>query len=629
MNSTNLIGQILIEQFRVDAFVASGGMGAVYKVWDLRRNVPLAMKILHSDLAEDPSIFKRFQREARALQKLAHPNIVPFYGLYRDDDITFLLERYVDGPSLRDVLRQHKGSALPVSEVLCYLKALCAALGYAHSSGVIHCDVKPGNVMLDQGGNIYLTDFGIARHSDSSSTTLGAAGSPAYMAPEQIRGEPVTPATDVYALGIMLFEMLTGRRPFRGDESGSISSESRQGGTTQSERIRMAQLTQEPPDILLLNPSVPAALVKVVQRCLAKDPAKRYQSAHDLLEAACQAAGIATTSIPDRVALNQTQIPHAMPTVSAATQQRRQVSGNSPVKRSNVGKLVAGGIVVVALLCIGVASLTKTLAGNQSGREISLMNSNTSASIATESIEPTEAPYAYPTPEPSPTPEPTRAPGDTRTNPADGAVEVYIPAGEFLYGKNLGTKNTDAFWIYQTEVTNGMYAQCVYAGVCPRPKSVQSYTQKHYFDNSAFDNYPVIFISAEDATAYCKWAGDRRLPNEVEWEKAARGLNGYLYPWGDTEPNCQQANYGGGGCEGDTQSVGEASVGDSPFGVKDMAGNVWEFATCVTTSCTKYQTVIRGGSWQTKFYEARTWVSYNVHPQKKEKDQGFRCAVSD
>src|SRR3990170_9124747 len=102
---TNLIGQTLLGQFRVDSFVASGGMGTVYRVWDLERNVPLAMKVLHADLAEDPSVFKRFQREARALQKLAHPNIVPFYGLYQTKGNAILLERFIDGPSLKDTLR--------------------------------------------------------------------------------------------------------------------------------------------------------------------------------------------------------------------------------------------------------------------------------------------------------------------------------------------------------------------------------------------------------------------------------------------------------------------------------------------------------------------------------------------
>ena len=186
--SSQIVGQVIENQYRVDAFIASGGMGAVFRVWDLKRNAPLAMKVLHADLAEDPSIFKRFQREANALKKLTHPNIVPFYGLHHTQDFTFILEAYVDGPTLKDVLRAQNGKPMPISETLAYLKALSAALGYAHVHGVVHCDVKPGNVIIDRGGQVYLTDFGIARHAESTTTTLGAAGTPAYMAPEQIRG---------------------------------------------------------------------------------------------------------------------------------------------------------------------------------------------------------------------------------------------------------------------------------------------------------------------------------------------------------------------------------------------------------------------------------------------------------
>ncbi len=160
--SASIIGQTLLNQFRIDAYLASGGMGTVYRVWDLKRNVPLAMKVLHEDLAEDPSIFKRFKREARALEKLAHPNIVPFYGLHQTKAFAFLLERYIDGPTLKKILRKH-GKPLETEEALVYLKAMTSALGYAHAHGVVHCDVKPGNVMVDQGGSIYLTDFGVAQ----------------------------------------------------------------------------------------------------------------------------------------------------------------------------------------------------------------------------------------------------------------------------------------------------------------------------------------------------------------------------------------------------------------------------------------------------------------------------------
>ena len=293
--SGNIIGKTLLNQFRVDAFIASGGMGTVYRVWDLKRNVPLAMKVLHADLAEDPSILKKFQREARALQKLAHPNIVPFYGLHQTSDFFFLLEKYIDGPTLKDVLRE-KRSQPSLEEALFYFTALCSALGFAHHNGVVHCDIKPGNVMVDRGGSIYLADFGIARHAESTVTTSAGAGTPAYMAPEQIRGESVTSATDVYALGILLYEMLTGVRPFRGNEPGLEKS-----GVTAGERIRYAQLNAHPPDPRQFNSSIPSELAEVILRALAKSSDERYHNAMEMLAAVQEAVGVKDGSRTGRV----------------------------------------------------------------------------------------------------------------------------------------------------------------------------------------------------------------------------------------------------------------------------------------------------------------------------------------
>jgi predicted Ser/Thr protein kinase len=297
---SNIIGKVLLSQFRVDSFLAAGGMGTVYRVWDLKRNVPLAMKVLHSELADDPSMFKRFQREARALQKLAHPNIVPFYGLYQTMDFSFMLERFVDGPTLKDALKQKKGHPLPLREALTYLKALCAALGYAHANKVVHCDVKPGNVMIDQGGNIYLTDFGIARHAESTTTTMGAAGTPAYMPPEQILGQPVSPATDVYSLGVILYEMLTAQRPFRGAEAGTERS-----GATVNERVRYGHLHMSPQNPREIVNTIPEELAQVILKALSKNAAGRYASAPEFFDAVCKAVGVNPFQVNERVVVER------------------------------------------------------------------------------------------------------------------------------------------------------------------------------------------------------------------------------------------------------------------------------------------------------------------------------------
>jgi serine/threonine protein kinase len=337
--STNLIGRTLLNQFRVDAFIASGGMGSVYRVWDLKRNVPLAMKVLHADLADDPAVFKRFQREANALKKLAHPNIVPFYGLYQTPDFAFLLERFIDGPSLKDILRESHGKPLSVNDVLIYLKALSAALGYAHANGVVHCDVKPGNVMVDRGGNIYLTDFGIARHAESTTTTLSTIGTAAYMSPEQIRGESVSPAADIYALGVMLFEMLTGQRPFKGDEKGTESS-----GSTANERIRYGHLTIAPPDPRLFNSALPESIAWVLLRTLNKNPQQRYQNMHELNQALCHAANVEPGLIPDR--LGAAKVSKEGEVVSGGTKVQRRGNVRWAILAAILGLTVIVGIML-------------------------------------------------------------------------------------------------------------------------------------------------------------------------------------------------------------------------------------------------------------------------------------------
>jgi serine/threonine protein kinase len=293
---SDLVGRTLLDQFRVDSFVAAGGMGAIYKVWDLKRNAALAMKVLHFDFVIDPSLLKRFEREARALKRLAHPNIVPFYGFHTTSDLAFLLEEYIDGPSLKEVLRLRHKKALPMDQVLAYLRAICSGLGYAHYHGVVHCDVKPGNIMVDQGGNIYLTDFGIARHAESTVTTLASAGTAFYMSPEQFRGEAVTPSTDIYALGIVLFEMLTGERPYAGTDMESQTS-----GTTASERIQYGHLHLPPPDPRNFNPGLPEAMTEVLARALEKKPENRYSSTEDFYRAVCKSAGVDPVTVPTRV----------------------------------------------------------------------------------------------------------------------------------------------------------------------------------------------------------------------------------------------------------------------------------------------------------------------------------------
>ena len=658
---SNIIGQTLLDQYRVDTFVASGGMGAVYRVWDLKRNVSLAMKVLHNELAEDPSMFKRFQREANALKKLAHPNIVPFYGLYQTLDFTFLLERFIDGPSLKDVLKQRQGRSLPIGEALVYFKALCAALGYAHASGVVHCDVKSGNVMIDRGGSIYLTDFGIARHAESTTTTMGTAGTPSYMAPEQIRGQAVSPATDVYALGVVLYEMLTGQRPFRGTEPGS-----EKGGGSTNERIRYGHLLLQPPDPRSLNPALSGRMAAAILKALAKSPSARYQTMQEFMLAVSAAAGVSERDIPERamfVIEMEREMPRASP-VPASIPARE----TPPRKVSSSART---GMVVVIILFVVVAVVIGSIAiwggpiptPSLTALDITHPLLNTTlpppTSTPTWTLTPTFSPTFTLTFTPTPTltftptntvtPSPALSIGSTWARPADGMMMVYVPAGDFTMGSPNGMGHDDehpqhivyldAFWIDQTEVTNAMYAKCVSVGACQPPSSSASYTRSSYYGNSAYVDYPVIFVTWNAASVYCTWAG-ARLPSEAEWEKAARGTDGSIYPWGDNSPNSSLLNYNMN--VGDTTAVGSYPSGASPYGALDMAGNVWEWVndwyddTYYSQSLganpnglyTGQYRVLRGGAWNNDDDGVRSANRYRRTPDDKHSGLGFRCSRS-
>jgi formylglycine-generating enzyme required for sulfatase activity len=231
----------------------------------------------------------------------------------------------------------------------------------------------------------------------------------------------------------------------------------------------------------------------------------------------------------------------------------------------------------------------------------------------------------------------------------DGMTLLYVPAGEFTMGSETGkdeekpihTIYLDGFWIDQTEVTNRQYALCVTAGQCISPNETDSSLRSIYYGNSEFDDYPVIYVNWNMAKTYCEWAG-RRLPTEAEWEKAARGMDERTYPWGE-DISCNEANYDPkDSCFGDTTIAGNFTSGESPYGVYDMAGNVWEWvsdwysetyfqdsplANPLGPDSGQYR-VLRGGSFDSGTSGVRTINRYRYEPTYTLLSIGFRCASS-
>ena len=276
----SLVGKTLKNRYRVDEFLGRGGMADVYKVFDLERGVPLAMKVLRDDLAEDRVFLRRFEREAQNLAKLQHPNIVRFYGLEQEGHLAFILMDYIEGPTLRRMIFDaHR--PFTDQQVLEIMQPICSALYYAHQQGIVHCDIKSANIMVDKGNRVYLTDFGIARMADAATSTMVGIGTPAYMAPELIMGKDPTPQTDIYALGILLYEMYSGgERPFTGEEAQTT-------GTT-AEKVRWEHLHKEVPSLSQYNHDISEDIDKIVQKCLNKDPKDRFAGVNELMSALYQ-----------------------------------------------------------------------------------------------------------------------------------------------------------------------------------------------------------------------------------------------------------------------------------------------------------------------------------------------------
>jgi len=270
------IGQRL-GKYQIESLLGRGGMATVYRAHDTVLNRSVAIKVLDPTLAIDPKAVERFKREAVTAANLEHPAIVRVYDVQQQGNLHYIAMRYVQGTTLRDIL--HDNGPLPLDAIINIIRPVAEALHYAHRHGVIHRDVKPGNILVEPDGSVLLTDFGIARAADNAQSGLTATGlvmgTADYLAPEQISGKPAEPRSDIYSLGVVLYEMLTGVTPFAGENTASIL---------------YRQVHDNPPSLRSMNPRLPAELQPVVDRTLAKNPALRYADPLEMVQALHEAA---------------------------------------------------------------------------------------------------------------------------------------------------------------------------------------------------------------------------------------------------------------------------------------------------------------------------------------------------
>ncbi|MBN1967395.1 MAG: serine/threonine protein kinase, partial [Anaerolineae bacterium] len=264
--------------------IGAGGMATVYRATDPTTRRDVAIKVMSGAMAAQESLRRRFEREANTLLQLQHPHILPVYDFGEDNGILYIVMRLLDGRSLADLLQ---GRPVPPPDVARFARQIAGALDYAHARGIIHRDIKPSNILLDGKGKPYLADFGVAFVTDSGSRlTLsgGFVGTAAYASPEQCRGETLDRASDMYSLGVMVFEMLTGQLPFR---------------STSPLALMKMHMSEALPSPIAINPKLPIGVYAVLSQALAKLPEGRYPSAMKFSEALDEALGLHAIPQPD------------------------------------------------------------------------------------------------------------------------------------------------------------------------------------------------------------------------------------------------------------------------------------------------------------------------------------------
>jgi len=570
-----------IGKVRIEKILARGGMAEVYLGSHLNLERPVAVKLLHSYIEEDPSLLERFQREARVVAGLRHPNIVQIFDFDTTDGHPYIVMEYLKGPTLANYLRglHDRGERIPSHQVARLLKGLTAALDYAHAQGVIHRDIKPGNILLHSRRSeipldkpltndveAIVTDFGLVRIAHAATQTASGmvSGTPAYMSPEQASGEKTDHRTDIYSLGVVLYEMLAGRVPFEADSTMSVL---------------YMQIHNAPPPIPGISPDVQA----IMNRALKKNPDERYQTSSEMAVDFYLAIGMTADA----------------KTIIDAYPENAELTAAAPkLKPARSRTWIGVGIFsFICLLLLGAGAW-----GLSSFLPSFTRTTQTISPATTDPVASLTVPVTGDLP---------AAEGMVQVNA--GSYEIGLsPADD--YHVTATTIPLSNFWIDQFLTTNAKYQQYLTATGAPPPVTWPG-----------VEDHPVIGVTWDQALAYCQWA-KKRLPKEAEWEAAGRGagVTPQLYPWGnDVTAEGQALKLP----DQDTYPVGSQSFNKSPFGVFDMVGNVWEWIGEPYASGQAGSRILRGGRYGLPINDLAYRLVVAAGDTRYIKYAGFRCAA--
>ncbi len=350
-SSSAMIGTVLSGRYRLEAKLGSGGMSTVYLARDQTLDRPVAVKVMHREMSEQADQLERFRQEARSVAKLSHPNVVSVIDAGEDGGHPYIVFEYVEGETLKQ--RINRDGALEPQEAIAYAIEIARGLSMAHARNMVHRDIKPQNILIDAEGRAKLTDFGISRQleQDGMTATGRVLGTTDYVAPEQAMGHKVDPRSDIYSLGVVLYEMLVGQVPFSADSQVGVA---------------MKHVNEELPDVQRRRPEVSAAVALVVERSTAKDPAERYQRVGEMIDDL-------STALEVEAARAGSTTGEATSVLDAVPPPKRKLSGRG---RRNwaaiIGLLVIVGGILLVVFVISSGDLGGGGANKDKGKPLSI-----------------------------------------------------------------------------------------------------------------------------------------------------------------------------------------------------------------------------------------------------------------
>lgn len=658
----------VVREYTLDKLLGKGGMGEVYRAVHIHTGQRVAIKILYPELLRDEQGSARFVEEARVMAGMRHPNIVQFIDFFEEGGRYFLVMEYIDGPTLEDLLEQRP---LEWKEAVKTGAAVLSALDYAHTrpQPVIHRDIKPANIMLTRDDRVVITDFGVAKAVGRERLTKirGVVGTYEYMSPEQVQGEEVSPATDVYAFGITLYRMLTGVVPFPQKAESGIG-------------CMNAHLKAPVPSLAEFREGLPGWFQAVVEKALAKAPSDRYASAGEMKQAMAQARAQAERP-PTRP-----EPPRVEPSTREAQPEIVDDELSVPAGRTGLWLGLGATLIIVVGSVVGLGFLGNKGAGKQpveaekqwtsaeareKERKAQRMRTAEEQKKRKElerKLKEEEEEKTLMALELEEARRRAEKEKERRQREEEEATErlkeekeaahralllnlpsnmVLIEEDRYSVGCFSGndrcfddekpprTVSMKAFGIMKHEVTMEEYDICVGEEACPKAGK----NKRCNWQKSGRENHPMNCVGWSGASAYCAHKG-WRLPTEEEWEAAARGGETKDYPWGNAAPDCKRTvmkdgSKGGCGIDG-TRATGYATLDRSWADVMDMGGSVREWVSSPyeaypggTVDSGMKGMVNRGGSWlmdAASFSTSHTRNSDAV--DEKRPDLGFRCAVS-